>query len=54
MDLAEFGRNSRLWQIVVENSRLRWNLWQIVVEIGGYVQGVTGVSRDNEAAMNEN
>ena len=34
-------------QIAVENSRLRWNLWQIVVEIGGHVQGVTGVSRDS-------
>ena len=44
-DLTEFGRNSRLWQIAVENGRLRWNLWQIVVEIGGHVQGVTGVSR---------
>ena len=29
IDLAEFGRNGRLWQIAVENGRLR----QIAVEL---------------------
>ena len=37
-DLAEFGRNGRLWQNLAETadySKLRWNLWQIVVKTGG-------------------
>ena len=36
-DLAEFGRNGRLWQNLAETSdcgKLRWNLWQIAVDCG--------------------
>jgi len=34
-DLAEFGRNGRLWQNLTETAdcgKLRWNLWQIAVD----------------------
>ena len=36
INLAEFGRNGRLWQNLVETAdcdKLRWNLWQIAVEL---------------------
>ena len=36
-DLAEFGRNGRLWQNLAETAdcgKLRWNLWQIAVDCG--------------------
>ena len=35
-DLAEFGRNGRLWQNLAETAdcgKLQWNLWQIAVEL---------------------
>src|SRR6266702_1496963 len=47
-DLAEFGRNGRLWQNLAETAdcgKLRWNLWQIAVETGGNRWRVCKVSR---------
>ena len=47
-DLAEFGRNGRLWQNLAETAdcgRLWWNLWQIAVETGRNRWRVYKVSR---------
>src|SRR6266702_7350307 len=47
-DLAECGRNGRLWRNLAETAdcgKLRWNLWQIAVETGGNRWRVCKVSR---------
>ena len=43
IDLAEFGRNGRLWQIAVENGRLRQIAVELVTDCGGDRWKVGGV-----------